>query len=274
MRLVPIAGAAAVFATLLACSSGTNETAPDETGDAEAPVAAAPVIDEDADDAVQAMCDVLTEATQFSFRVESAYDDPAGHDQPVELMATARVVIRRPDGLFVERRSDDKGHRVFRFDGRSRVCGLLDVEKNMYASGTAMPTNEETLDALHELFNVTIPLADLAVDDPYDALNTDVRTGSYVGEHAVRGTPCRHVAYSNDTLDWQVWIASKGEPVPRKVSISYKLEPGAPRYTAYLDDWNLNDATPAAEFEFRPPEGARRVALLPRAQETTEGGTR
>jgi hypothetical protein len=173
----------------------------------------------------------------------------------------------------VDRRSE-KGRRVFRLDCRTAVCGLLDIDKNMYASGTPLPAVEETLDALHELFNVTIPLADLAVDDPYDALNTDVRTGSYVGEHAVRGTPCRHVAYSNDTLDWQVWIASKGEPVPRKVSISYKLEPGAPRYTAYLDDWNLNDATPAAEFEFRPPEGARRVALLPRAQETTEGGTR
>jgi hypothetical protein len=183
------------------------------------------------------------------------------------------VIVRRPDGLFVDRNSE-KGHRVFRFDGRTRNVALLDVGKNLYAQAPAPPTVEETLDALHDMFNVTIPLADLAVDDVYDALNTQVRTGAYVGLHEVRGVKCHHVAYSNDTIDWQIWIQESGDPVPRKIEITYKNEPGDPRYTAFLDDWNLDDKTPDSEFDFKPPEGSRKIAMLERKQSDADGGDR
>jgi hypothetical protein len=268
------AGTAAVLASLLACSSHTTETPPEESAETETEaVKPAPVIDEDADNQMHAMCDALAAATQFSFRAESTFDETMSTDQPVELSAASRVVVRRPDGLFVDRRSD-RGHRQFRFDGKSRVCALLDVDKNLYAQGTAPPTVEETLDALHDVFGVTIPLADIAVDDPYEAFNTDVETAVYVGDHDVRGTKCHHVAYSNDTIDWQIWIQAEGEPVPRKVAIVYKTQPGTPRYTAYLSEWNLHDKTPATEFEFRAPEGSRRISMLERAPVAEEGGDR
>jgi len=272
MRVGRTAAVTAVLASLLACSSHTSEAPVTEVVEVET-VDAVPVIDEDADNAVRAMCDALIDAKQFSFRSDSTHDEVLENDQTVEYSATARVIVRRPDGLFVDRQSE-KGHRVFRFDGRSRNVALFDVGKNLYAQGTAPPTVDETLDALHDLFNVTVPLADLAVDDPYDALNTAVRTATYIGLHDVHGAKCHHVAYSNDTLDWQIWIQATGDPVPRKVQITYKNEPGEPRFCAFLDDWNLKDTTAASEFEFKAPAGSRRITMLQREKADAEGGTR
>jgi len=50
--------------------------------------------------------------------------------------------------------------------------------------------------------------------------------------------------------------------------------PGAPRFSAYLDDWNLRDATPASEFEFKPPEGSRRISMVPKNAVAAAGGGR
>jgi len=270
-RTVAVAAVAATVVSLIACSSHTSETVVVENVVENVEVATAPVIDEDADNAVRAMCNALTASDQFSLRVESNFDTVMEDDQPIEMSAQSRVVVRRPDGLFVDRRGE-RGHRVLRFDGKSRICGILDVDKKLYAQGTAPPTVEETLDALHEVFGVTIPLTDFAVNDPYDALNTGATSGVYVGKHSVRGTPCHHVAYSNSAIDWQIWIQATGDPVPRRFAISYKRVPGAPRFSAYLDDWNLHDTTASSEFEFKAPEGSRRIAMLPRSAMAAAGG--
>jgi hypothetical protein len=275
MTLARTGAVSVILGSLIACSSHNTETNVPEVAQANdaaaTETAKAPVIDADADNAVRAMCDALSASSQFSLRVEANFDQVMEDDQPVESSATSRVVVRRPDGLFVDR-IGERGHRMLRYDGKSRVCGILDVDRKLYAQGTAPPTVEETLDALHDVFGMTIPLADFAVNDPYGALNTGALSGVYVGEHSVRGTPCHHVAYSNAAIDWQIWIQATGDPVPRRFAISYKRVPGAPRFSAYLDNWNLRDTSAATEFEFKPPEGSRRIYMVPKNPVASIGG--
>ena len=83
--------------------------------------------------------------------------------------------------------------------------------------------------------------------------------GMYVGIHEVDGVRSHHVAFANDWLEWQLWIDAENDPLPRKIVINYKNEPGEPQYTAVLRAWNLSPDLPEGLFEFEPPDGATRM---------------
>ena len=72
---------------------------------------------------------------------------------------------------------------------------------------------------------------------------------------------CHHLAFRQEGVDWQVWIAEGADPLPRKVVITYKDLPDAPQFVALLDKWNLADQQPAKVFEFTAPDGAKRIEL-------------
>jgi hypothetical protein len=54
-------------------------------------------------------------------------------------------------------------------------------------------------------------------------------------------------------------VEASSTPVPRKIVIVYKQEPGIPQYAAVFSEWDFNVATPDELFEFHPPEGARKL---------------
>ena len=86
-------------------------------------------------------------------------------------------------------------------------------------------------------------------------------TGEYLGIHLAAGVPCHHLAFSQEAIDWQIWIDAGPQPLPRKIVISYAGEPGAPQYTATIRRWNLDPAFPEDLFRFEAPEGATGISL-------------
>ena len=50
-----------------------------------------------------------------------------------------------------------------------------------------------------------------------------------------------------------------GKPLPRRIAVTYKKAPGAPRVVTTLSEWNLSPAIPAGDFVFTPPAGATKV---------------
>ena len=53
---------------------------------------------------------------------------------------------------------------------------------------------------------MVIPLADFLYSDVYDRLMGSVQRGVYLGVHDVDGIPCHHLAFEQETIDWQLWI--------------------------------------------------------------------
>jgi hypothetical protein len=100
---------------------------------------------------------------------------------------------------------------------------------------------------------------------PIQTLIARVRAGTYLGLHQVNGVKCHHLAFRQDVIDWQIWIEDSDHPVPRKVVITYKEQPGHPQFTAILDKWELSASAPDSAFEFSPPAGAKRIDLTPAA---------
>jgi hypothetical protein len=81
------------------------------------------------------------------------------------------------------------------------------------------------------------------------------------------------LAYRNESIDWQIWIAREGPRVPLRLAIRYESEPGIPRFTADLSNWNLSDATPDADFTFAPPADARQIEVARRNADGTIAAT-
>lgn len=85
--------------------------------------------------------------------------------------------------------------------------------------------------------------------------------GEYLGLQKAAGVPCHHLAFEQETIDWQIWIDAAQPRLPRKLAIAYKAEPGEPQYVVVIHKWNLAPAFPEGLFDFEPPEGATKMEL-------------
>jgi hypothetical protein len=123
------------------------------------------------------------------------------------------------------------------------------------------------LDALNIDYGITVPLEDLAVADPYGSAMKNVKAGGYFGDEPVLGVPCKHVGFSTDVIDWQLWIADGPQPLPQKLVINYKTEDQCPQYIAIFTKWNLTDRASDLAFQFIPPHGASRIPMIAQKKE-------
>jgi hypothetical protein len=112
-----------------------------------------------------------------------------------------------------------------------------------------------------ERFGITMPLEDFIRSDPHKDLLQKVTNGSDIGPVTVMGVPCEHLAFTQDKIDWQIWIEDGVIPVPRKFVITYKDEPDFPQYIAIFSNWDFNTQLPDFVFKFEPPPGASKIKV-------------
>jgi hypothetical protein len=115
------------------------------------------------------------------------------------------------------------------------------------------------LDEVDDKYGVVIPLSDFLYADPHAVLTEGVLYGEYLGLHTAGGVLCHHLSFSQEDIDWQLWIDAGDRPLPRKLVITYLDEPGAPQYTALIRRWSLEPKFADDLFEFQPPEDAREI---------------
>ncbi len=134
--------------------------------------------------------------------------------------------------------------------------------ENVYMSTNVPPDIDAAMDYAMEKYDVTVPIVDLIFSDPYAILTENVWSGFYVGKNYVQGVICHQLAFSQELIDWQIWIEDSVSPVPRKLVITYKQLEGSPQYISYLSNWDFNPRLPDMVFEFVPPVNARKVDVI------------
>ena len=107
-----------------------------------------------------------------------------------------------------------------------------------------------------------MPIADFVYENPYEILIENIDSGYVLGRHAVDGHMCHHLAFRQLAIDWQIWIEDGPRPVPRKLIITYREEPGAPQYTARFLSWDFAPRLSDHYFEFDPPADADQIDFL------------
>lgn len=220
----------------------------------------APVIEPKADGVLRKMSQTLHNAKAFSFEVNDSTDETWGNGQKVQFGKNVKVLVRRPDALVANVNGDLQD---MQYVYRGTKLAVLNRQENCYALQEVPGNIDAMFDFLAQKFGVTAPVSDLCFADPYLAMTGHVRSGAYVGLHQVNEVKCHHLAFRQETIDWQIWVEDSDRALPRKIVITFKELPGHPQFVALIDKWEL--APPAADsaFEFTPPAGAKRVDLTP-----------
>ncbi len=217
-----------------------------------------PEISPKANAALRSMSNTLGEAKVMSFHAIVSMDETLESGQNVQLEREVTLTMIRPDKLYVEVLTDEFTESIW-YDGKKVT--LHNANNDKFASVDASGTVGAMLDRLIDEYDITMPLADMLVADIYGSLTSNIKSGRYVGLHMVKGHRCHHLAFAQENIDWQIWIDAGETAVPRKLLITYKLEPGYPQYTAVIDKWNLTDQLPAKSFTFSVPDEATKIEL-------------
>ncbi len=205
------------------------------------------------------MSKYLASAEEFTFSSDVVYDSLLWNGQKIQFGGVADVAVRRPDRLHVEYRGDERETQVV-FDGQKFT--ILNILANVYTSTEGPSEIDTAIDHMIDDYGVSVPIADLVYSDPYATFMENVESGFFIGRHKVSGIACDHLAFAQETIDWQIWIEAGPRPVPRKLLITYKDQPGSPQYVATFSDWNFQPRLSDHYFKFRPPDGADEIEFL------------
>ena len=213
-------------------------------------------VDPRADEILRKMSELLARTPRLALEAEESFDEVYEEAPRVQLTNVRRIALERP-GRFAADATGDTLNRAAWYDGRT--LSVLNKEQNLYLSVEMPDTVNAVLDKIAEDYGIVVPLSDLLYSDPYATLMEGVLYGDYLGLHQAAGVLCHHLAFTQEEIDWQIWIDAGDKPLPRKLVITYLTEPGAPQYEATIKRFTLDPKFPEGLFRFEAPEGAKQI---------------
>ncbi len=217
-----------------------------------------PNIDPRADAALRRMSATLAAAKSFKVHSSATIEERTASGQMAQFMRDSTMLIGRPDRLQADVR---RGPDTFRLWHQGKELTILDVRRNQYTVIQTPAPIAEMVDFLANEYDIVVPLDDLLQPDPYKGLVENVNTGDYVDQQEVGGRTCDHLAFTQDNVNWQIWIDAGPQAVPLKVVITYKDDPDHPQFEAVLSDWQFDPPADATAFAPQLAEAARRVEI-------------
>jgi len=253
-------------ALLVACAQQAVAPAAPANSSSSAAVAASPaaapapasIVDPGVLAEMDRMAAALRALGNFELRVQSLTDEMLDASQTAQVGLDAQLKVRRPSGLRVDLRDDRGDRKSLYYNGKSVT--VFGPQTGYYATVPAPDTVRGLIDALGERYGIDLPGADLFYWDSSSFTAGQFKSAVYLGEATVDGTPTHHFAFSQDGLDWQVWLQQGDKPLPRKLLLITTSLAARPQHAVLLR-WNLAPRIAAGDFEFKPPPGARRIAI-------------
>jgi hypothetical protein len=107
---------------------------------------------------------------------------------------------------------------------------------------------------------VDFPLADFLTAAPDKSFLSGVTDGKVANTVTINGAPSLHLTLAQPPgLELELWLAKDPKSLPERLFITYRSVPGQPNFIAQFSDWNFAPNLSDADFEFKPPEGAKQV---------------
>jgi len=219
----------------------------------------------------------LAQAKQFSVSIRAGYDVVQANGQKVEFGETRKVTLSRPDRLRVEVDRSDGDKALVLFDGQELT--VFSPKEKVFANVARPGDVDQAIVYLLNDLKLRLPLAMMLVTKLPLGLERRVRSVEVVEQDTMMDVPCTHLAARTDQVDFQIWIPTQGDPLPRRVVITYKTEAGQPQFWANLSEWNLSPNPAEGFFAFTPPDGVVRIPFLaqlevakPSAKKAKKGG--
>lgn len=214
-------------------------------------------IQQEAMDALTAMGNYLNTLKSFTVSSTVSMDEVLLTGQKILVTGTTEMTARLPDRLRGAAKIEELNRDVeYFYDGQSFT--IFGHDTKYYASFSAPATISELLNVAQERYNIEIPLRDLFWWGTEKARVDDIQSAFFIDTSRVDGTTCKHYAFRQEDVDWQVWIEDGSTPLPRRLVITSKLENGQPQFTSTMQ-WNTAPELSDSAFTFTPPDGAQQI---------------
>lgn len=224
---------------------------------AQAAPAEPPVIDPVAMDALRKMGEYLRSLKVFQITGEITTEQVLADSQKIQLTKQVEMVASRPNNLRVQIKSD-KFERQLIYDGSTFT--LYAPKKKVYATVPAPPTINELATMIEEKHGIELPLVDMFRFGTAEETIKEITAAKDVGPSVCARVTCRHYAFRQPGLDWEIWIQEGDYPLPRKVVLTTRTDEARPQHTATYT-WNLAPSFDKESFAFVAPEGAQKITL-------------
>ena len=221
-------------------------------------------------DILMEMANYLATLPSFSVRMTDSYDVVQPSGQKIEFGEKRKLLVQRPSRLRVDTERSDGAHTAANFNGTEIT--LVDAASRIYASTKQPGGLDESILYFVSDLKMRLPLAMMLMSRLPVELERRVRGVDYVETSYTFGTPTHHLAVRGDTVDFQVWVRASGAPLPLRVVITYKNEPGQPDFRADFADWNTRPAVTSTTFRLEPPPGAQKVLFAAQLVATRKPG--
>jgi len=182
--------------------------------------------------------------------------------QKLQHTASATLYVVRPDKIRV-RMVSARSDRELVYDGKTVT--LYTPAQKSYSTIAFSGNLGQLVGALQTKFGVEVPLSDLFVWGTPDAPVDSIDSAMNAGQDLVDGEPCDHYAYRQGPLDWQIWISTGSNPLPRKVVITNRTDDARPQSLSMIT-WNLKPTFKDSSFSFVPPKGVTKAEIVPLKQ--------
>jgi hypothetical protein len=257
---IVVANALAATACLLPFDAGQQAGPPSGASATGVESSSDPESEDETDAALEIlerMSAFLASREAFRFRAEVEYDAVQPSGQRIEFGNSREVAMRRPDRLRIDVFDRDGTSEILSYDGTE--VWIASPSRNAYSRMPQLGRLEQVLEQLANDYDTPAQLAELMDPDLYRQLHPAIESGSRVGLVRLDGRLCEQLAFRTEEVDFQLFIERGETPMPRRLVIDYRNEPGKPQFRATLGDWDLAPELPDTHFRVSPPIGAQRV---------------
>ena len=211
---------------------------------------------------IDRMSTKLASAQTFSVKTREVRHVNNAKGQPREDTFDRETVVRRPDRLYTMTTGDRQNETWY--DG---VGLTLVLHKDKVFGQARMPeTLDKTLDAMHERYGVSTPLSDFIYSSPAKALIADTTTGGWVGRETIDGQEADHLAFKDKGVNWELWVAATGDPVPRRLVAEFLEDKRLRKVDVTFKEWNLAPQVASDRFTPKVPADYEGIAIVQRAR--------
>jgi hypothetical protein len=211
-------------------------------------------VDDDARRVLASLSSHLGGLQRFSVEYAAVDEVITEQGEKLQFLHSGAITAQRPDRLRAIRRGASGTAEVI-LNGRELFLFGREAQAYLQLPATSIAA---AIDAVHAL-GFDAPGADLLVPRPFETETADITSGAHVGMTVIDGVEVHHLAFRGVEVDWQVWVTTGDRPLPLRYVITTKTLAGGPQYTLQLRNWNVAPPADAAQFNFSPPQGARRL---------------
>jgi hypothetical protein len=167
--------------------------------------------------------------------------------------------MARPNQFRAEETRSDGHNDLMLFDGTHIT--MFNSDKRVFAQADQPGSVDDAIIYFVRDLQMRLPLAALFTTRFPTELGERLKFADYVETSYAFDAPADQVAGSTRAVDFQVWIADGDKPLPLRIVMTYKNDPGQPQFWADFVDWNLRPHITKNYFAFKRPADAQQIVF-------------